>query len=155
MACLNTLKLEIKTLEKIFTKNHERFQILNSSVDELTCRFIGKSGKRYDIHANITVSWNSCFRILVFFLISSFLSTLRWENRNFNICFAIFEDVELIFFFWDKYYSKAHKSKIEFSLSIQLTSSQNSPIFLFLPWLRESICFLRNGPVYQDIENLS
>lgn len=56
MACLNTLKLEIKTLEKIFTKNHERFQILNSSVDELTCRFIGKSGKRYDIHANITVS---------------------------------------------------------------------------------------------------
>lgn len=56
MACLNTLKLEIKTLEKIFTKNHERFQILNSSVDELTCRFIGKNGKRYDIHANITVS---------------------------------------------------------------------------------------------------
>uniref|UniRef100_A0A1B0BAX4 Uncharacterized protein n=1 Tax=Glossina palpalis gambiensis TaxID=67801 RepID=A0A1B0BAX4_9MUSC len=54
MACLNTLKLEIKTLEKIFTKNHERFQILNSSVDELTCRFIGKNGKRYDIHANIT-----------------------------------------------------------------------------------------------------
>lgn len=56
MACLNTLKLEIKTLEKIFNKNHERFQILNSSVDELTCRFIGKNGKRYDIHANITVS---------------------------------------------------------------------------------------------------
>lgn len=56
MACLNTLKLEIKTLEKIFTKNHERFQILNSSVDELTCRFIGKNDKRYDIHANITVS---------------------------------------------------------------------------------------------------
>uniref|UniRef100_A0A1A9URH5 Uncharacterized protein n=1 Tax=Glossina austeni TaxID=7395 RepID=A0A1A9URH5_GLOAU len=55
MACLNTLKLEIKTLEKIFTKNHERFQILNSSVDELTCRFIGKNGKRYDIHANITI----------------------------------------------------------------------------------------------------
>ncbi|XP_017475021.1 PREDICTED: ubiquitin-conjugating enzyme E2 25 isoform X1 [Rhagoletis zephyria] len=58
MACLNTLKLEIKTLEKIFNKNHERFQILNSSVDELTCRFIGKNGKRYDIHANIT---SSCY----------------------------------------------------------------------------------------------
>ena len=56
MACLNTLKLEIKTLEKTFTKIHERFQILNASVDELTCRFIGKNGKRYDIHANITVS---------------------------------------------------------------------------------------------------
>lgn len=56
MACLNTLKLEIKTLEQIFTKTHERFQIMNASVDELTCRFIGKNGKKYDIHANITVS---------------------------------------------------------------------------------------------------
>ena len=56
MACLKTLKLEIKTLEKIFTKNHERFRILNASVDELTCRFVGKGGKFYDIHANITVS---------------------------------------------------------------------------------------------------
>lgn len=55
MACLNTLKLEIKTLERTFTKNHERFRILHASVDELTCRFIGKNGKNYDIHANITV----------------------------------------------------------------------------------------------------
>lgn len=59
MACLNTLKLEIKTLEQIFTKNHERFQVLNASVDELTCRFIGKNGKRYDIHANITETYPS------------------------------------------------------------------------------------------------
>lgn len=56
MACLNTLKLEIKTLEQIFTKTHERFRILNASVDELSCRFIGRNGKQYDIHANITVS---------------------------------------------------------------------------------------------------
>lgn len=55
MACLNTLKLEIKTIERIFTKNHERFRILHASVDELTCRFVGKNGKNYDIHANITV----------------------------------------------------------------------------------------------------
>ncbi|XP_055380311.1 ubiquitin-conjugating enzyme E2 Q2 [Condylostylus longicornis] len=59
MACLNTLKMEIKTLEKTFTKNHERFQILNASVDELTCRFISKNGKRYDIHANITETYPS------------------------------------------------------------------------------------------------
>ncbi|XP_017095085.1 ubiquitin-conjugating enzyme E2 Q2 [Drosophila bipectinata] len=59
MACLNTLKQEIKTLEKIFPKNHERFQILNSSVDELLCRFIDKNGKRYDIHANITETYPS------------------------------------------------------------------------------------------------
>lgn len=56
MACLNTLKQEIRTLESIFPKNHERFQIVSASVDELSCRFIGKNGKRYEIHANITVS---------------------------------------------------------------------------------------------------
>lgn len=55
--CLNNLKSEIKTLERLFTKGHERFQIINASVDELTCRFITKNGKKYDIHANITVSF--------------------------------------------------------------------------------------------------
>lgn len=58
MACLNTLKLEIKTLEHVFPKNHERFQIMSASVDELTCRFVGNNGKKYEIHANITVSIN-------------------------------------------------------------------------------------------------
>ncbi|CAO1384454.1 unnamed protein product [Diamesa hyperborea] len=57
--CLNNLKLEIKTLEKLFNKTHERFQIVNASVDELTCRFISKSGKKYDIHANITETYPS------------------------------------------------------------------------------------------------
>lgn len=56
MACLNTLKLEIKTLERFFPKNHERFQIMSASVDELSCKFIGSTGKKYEIHANITVS---------------------------------------------------------------------------------------------------
>lgn len=46
-------------MEKIFTKNHERFRILNSSVDELTCRFVGKGGKLFDIHANITETYPS------------------------------------------------------------------------------------------------
>ena len=55
MACLNTLKQEIRTLEGFFSKNHERFQIVSASVDELSCRFIGKNGKKYEIHANITV----------------------------------------------------------------------------------------------------
>lgn len=56
MACLNTLKQEIKTLEAVFNKTHERFQIVSASVDELNCKFIGRNGKRYEIHANITVS---------------------------------------------------------------------------------------------------
>ncbi|KMZ10945.1 ubiquitin-conjugating enzyme E2 Q2 [Drosophila simulans] len=54
MACLKALKQEIETLKKIFPKNHERFQIHNSSIDELLCCFIDKNGKRYDIHAHIT-----------------------------------------------------------------------------------------------------
>ncbi|EDW56387.1 GM23086 [Drosophila sechellia] len=57
MACLNALKQEIETLKKIFPKNHERFQILNSSIDELLCCFIDKNGKRYDIHAHITETY--------------------------------------------------------------------------------------------------
>ena len=56
MACLNNLKVEIRTLESVFTKTHDRFQVVSATVDELTCRFIGKYGKKYDIHANITVS---------------------------------------------------------------------------------------------------
>ena len=56
MACLNTLKQEIRTLESVFPKGHERFQIMSASVDELSCRFVGKNGKKYEIHANITVS---------------------------------------------------------------------------------------------------
>lgn len=59
MACLNTLKLEIKTLEQVFPKNHERFQIMSASVDELSCRFVGKNGKKYEIHANITETYPS------------------------------------------------------------------------------------------------
>lgn len=65
MACLNTLKSEIRTLESIFPKNHERFQIMSASVDELSCRFIGKNGKKYEIHANITVS-KKIFIIIIF-----------------------------------------------------------------------------------------
>nr|CAH0100209.1 unnamed protein product [Daphnia galeata] len=59
MACLNNLKLEIRTLESVFTKTHERFQVVSASVDELTCRFIGKYGKQSDIHANITETYPS------------------------------------------------------------------------------------------------
>ncbi|XP_060524856.1 ubiquitin-conjugating enzyme E2 Q1 [Cylas formicarius] len=59
MACLNTLKQEIRTLESVFGKTHERFQIVSASVDELSCRFIGKNGKKYAIHANITETYPS------------------------------------------------------------------------------------------------
>lgn len=75
--CLNNLKSEIKTLESLFSKSHEVFQIVNASVDELTCRFISKNGKKYDIHANITVSVESIFDFF-----SSFLSLNVSSKKN-------------------------------------------------------------------------
>ncbi|XP_076067261.1 ubiquitin-conjugating enzyme E2 Q2 isoform X3 [Oratosquilla oratoria] len=57
MACLNTLKQEIRVLESAFPKTNEIFQVVAASVDELTCRFISKTGKKYDIHANITETY--------------------------------------------------------------------------------------------------
>ncbi|OXA61251.1 ubiquitin-conjugating enzyme E2 Q2 [Folsomia candida] len=57
MACLNTLKQEIKAVERIFPKEHDRFQVLTASVDELTCRFVGQNGKKHDITGNITETY--------------------------------------------------------------------------------------------------
>ncbi|EDV99264.1 ubiquitin-conjugating enzyme E2 Q2 [Drosophila grimshawi] len=59
MACLQSLKLEIKTLKQMFPKTHARFQIHNATLDELLCRFIDKNGKHYDIHANIMETYPS------------------------------------------------------------------------------------------------
>lgn len=58
MACLANLKQDIKFLESVFQKDHKVFQILSASVDELTCRFISRDGRKYDVHANIMVSSN-------------------------------------------------------------------------------------------------
>jgi len=57
MACLNTLKAEIKALEAAFSKSHERLQIISATVDELTCRFIDLNGRKHVIHANITETY--------------------------------------------------------------------------------------------------
>ncbi|XP_065221622.1 ubiquitin-conjugating enzyme E2 Q2 [Planococcus citri] len=59
MACLNTLKEEIKILESVFPKSHERFQIHFATVDELSCRFVCNPGKTYEINANITETYPS------------------------------------------------------------------------------------------------
>ena len=61
MACLTTLKQEIRVLENAFPKSDALFQVVAASVDELTCRFVAKTGKKYEIHANITVSFNPIF----------------------------------------------------------------------------------------------
>lgn len=56
-ACLIQLKQDIKTLEASFPRNHEIFQVVAASVDELTCRFVGRNAKKYEIHANITETY--------------------------------------------------------------------------------------------------
>jgi len=57
MACLASLKQDIRVLESTFPKSHHRFQILSATVDELTCRFIGKNEEKYEIQANITETY--------------------------------------------------------------------------------------------------
>ncbi|XP_046574341.1 ubiquitin-conjugating enzyme E2 Q2-like isoform X2 [Haliotis rubra] len=57
MACLANLKQDIKLLETSFPKDHERFQIRSATLDELSCRFIGRNGNHYDIQANITETY--------------------------------------------------------------------------------------------------
>ena len=57
MACLNTLKQDIRKLEEIFPKTHERLQLIAATVDELTVRFIGLNGKKLEIHANFTETY--------------------------------------------------------------------------------------------------
>jgi len=57
MACLASLKQDIKVLESAFPKSHPRFQILSATVDELTCRFVGRNDEKYEIQANITETY--------------------------------------------------------------------------------------------------
>lgn len=57
MACLNVLKVEIRSLENAFPRTHPRLQIVSASVDELTCRFIDPSGRKHTVHANITETY--------------------------------------------------------------------------------------------------
>ncbi|XP_034099849.1 ubiquitin-conjugating enzyme E2 25-like [Drosophila albomicans] len=57
MACLKSQKLEIESLQQIFPKDHNRFQLLNCNPNDLRCRFIDGNGKHYDIQASITVTY--------------------------------------------------------------------------------------------------
>ncbi|XP_060665916.1 ubiquitin-conjugating enzyme E2 Q2-like [Drosophila nasuta] len=57
MACFKSQKLEIELLQQIFPKDHNRFQLLGCTLDDLLCRFIDGNGKHYDIQASITVTY--------------------------------------------------------------------------------------------------
>lgn len=75
MACLANLKQDIKFLESVFPKDHKVFQILSASVDELTCRFVSRDGRKYDVHANIMVRIGIPRRCIVLFTIELSVST--------------------------------------------------------------------------------
>ena len=53
MSAVKGLKTEIKNLENIFTKNHARFRIISSSIEELSCKFLDGSGHKHTVNANI------------------------------------------------------------------------------------------------------
>ncbi|CAI5437415.1 unnamed protein product [Caenorhabditis angaria] len=53
MACLRKLKEDIVLLERIFPKQHQTFQILSASVDEISMKFIDSTGHSVIINANI------------------------------------------------------------------------------------------------------
>ncbi|VDM38279.1 unnamed protein product [Toxocara canis] len=53
MACLQKLREDVATLESLFPKNHERFQVVSASVDEVTVRFVDPQGKSIVVTANI------------------------------------------------------------------------------------------------------
>ncbi|KAG9489705.1 hypothetical protein GDO78_005576 [Eleutherodactylus coqui] len=53
------LKAELRLLESIFGKEHERFRIISWRLDELHCVFIQSTGGALTIHCNITESYPS------------------------------------------------------------------------------------------------
>ncbi|XP_037026628.1 ubiquitin-conjugating enzyme E2 Q2-like [Bradysia coprophila] len=53
------LKSDLIRLQQVFTNTHDRFRILNSSVDEVTCRFFQQNKTFYDVQANIPSSYPS------------------------------------------------------------------------------------------------
>lgn len=56
MSAFQELRKEIRVLEKLFHKDHERFRVKANGLDELICQFLGKSGELFIIHCNLYVS---------------------------------------------------------------------------------------------------
>lgn len=56
MACLQKLKEDLKVLQSLFPKTHERLQVVSCTVDEVNFIFVGPNGEKMPIVANIIVS---------------------------------------------------------------------------------------------------
>lgn len=57
MSAFQELRKEIRVLEKLFHKDHERFRVKANGLDELICQFLGKSGELFIIHCNLYESY--------------------------------------------------------------------------------------------------
>lgn len=92
MACLARHKEDTKFLENLFSHKNERFQIISASVDEVSCRFIGKSVDRpVIIHANVTETYPQTAPIWFSetddLLVSAAIEKLcDTSPSNYNIC---------------------------------------------------------------------
>ncbi|XP_078711019.1 ubiquitin-conjugating enzyme E2 Q2-like isoform X2 [Lampetra fluviatilis] len=56
---LASLKQELKLLESIFDKSHERFRIVSGGVDELACHFLSGASAPLVVHCTITEGYPS------------------------------------------------------------------------------------------------
>ena len=87
MSAFQELKKEIRVLEKVFHKDHERFRVKANGLDELSCKFVGKNGELFAIHCTIYVSLKfSNFRVVIFVFLL-FLSIVYPLNMSTLISF--------------------------------------------------------------------
>ncbi|RWS08460.1 ubiquitin-conjugating enzyme-like protein [Dinothrombium tinctorium] len=144
MACLNSLKQDIKKLELVFAKNHERFQLITATVDELTCKFVGRNGKKYEIHANFTVST----ALRSFDCLLSFRTRLAHQSL-FARTQETYPEVPPV---WFSEVEDSHLSNIVQRLS-NTTGSQNY-IIPQVRFLVSELCKAHNIPIPADLEKL-
>ncbi|XP_078668784.1 ubiquitin-conjugating enzyme E2 Q1-like isoform X6 [Branchiostoma floridae x Branchiostoma belcheri] len=58
MSCFQQLRQELRQLEALFPKDHERFRVESASLDEVTCSFVSpKNDETFVIHCNITETY--------------------------------------------------------------------------------------------------
>ncbi|XP_066275001.1 ubiquitin-conjugating enzyme E2 Q1-like isoform X5 [Branchiostoma lanceolatum] len=57
MSCFQQLRQELRQLEAVFPKDHERFRVESASLDEVTCIFVSPTDDTFVIHCNINENY--------------------------------------------------------------------------------------------------
>lgn len=66
-------------LESTFPKDHDRFQVHTATVDEVICKFVGPTGRQFEIIGNITVSILTVLHVFISIL-QSFVFHISQET---------------------------------------------------------------------------